>query len=142
MIRQAKKQDIDRIMEIWLETNIQAHDFIDKNYWKNNFDAVKQMIPKAEVYVSEENGEIHGFAGLSEDYIAGIFVRKNMQSAGFGKRLLDYIKQKKDNLTLHVYEKNERAVRFYEREQFEIRQRQIDEDTGEAELLMQWRRKI
>ena len=140
MIRKAEKQDMDTIMKIWLNTNIQAHDFIDKNYWQGNFEKVKKMMPKAEVYVSEESGEVQGFVGLSDDYIAGIFVERSTQSAGIGRQLLDYVKQKKDKLTLHVYEKNERAVRFYEREQFEVCQKLIDEDTGEAELLMQWGR--
>lgn len=32
MIRLAEQQDLDRIMEIWLEGNLQAHDFVDPAY--------------------------------------------------------------------------------------------------------------
>jgi len=37
MVRKFKTQDIDEVMEIWLDTNIKAHDFIDKNYWKEHY---------------------------------------------------------------------------------------------------------
>ena len=34
-------KDIDRIMEIWLESTIKAHDFIEKKYWEDNYNTVK-----------------------------------------------------------------------------------------------------
>ena len=33
MVRDFQAEDLNRIMELWLETNIQAHDFIKKSYW-------------------------------------------------------------------------------------------------------------
>lgn len=45
--------DVDRISEIWLDTNLQAHDFILVAYWKGNYVAVREMLPRAEVYVYE-----------------------------------------------------------------------------------------
>lgn len=138
MIREFKTDDIDSVMHIWLYVNMQAHSFISKSYWKDNFDTVKEVLPQAEVYIYEDDSEIHGFIGLTDNYIAGIFVDENMQSKGIGKQLLDYVKGIKSTLILHVYEKNERAVRFYERESFKIQDKKIDEETGEWELLMQW----
>ncbi len=46
------------------------------------------------------------------------------------------MKVKKDRLKLHVYVKNERAVRFYKREGFRIIRTLIDEGTGEEEYIM------
>ena len=43
-----------------------------------------------------------------------------MQSCGIGKLLLDYIKDKKVSLRLNVYQKNARAISFYQREGFII----------------------
>ena len=43
-----------------------------------------------------------------------------MQSCGIGKLLLNYIKDKKDRLQLNVYQKNARAISFYQREGFII----------------------
>lgn len=47
-------------------------------------------------------------------------------------------KADKKRLTLHVYQKNERALHFYLREGFQIEHEQTDENTGETELLMIW----
>lgn len=54
MIRELRKADINRVADIWLDTNIKAHDFIPAQYWKNNLEAVKEMLPQAEVYVYED----------------------------------------------------------------------------------------
>lgn len=143
MIRKLQKTDIDTVSQIWLDANRDAHDFIPAEYWENNFLPVKEMLLQAEVYVyiDECKNRIEGFAGLDQEYIAGIFVRKEARSEGIGKALLDFVKEKKQELTLNVYRKNERAVRFYEQEGFHIIERTTDESTGEKEYLMRWKGK-
>ena len=42
--------------------------------------------------------------------LAGIFVDSDVRSMGIGKKLLDYIKSIYPAFSLHVYQKNERAV--------------------------------
>nr|WP_320024140.1 N-acetyltransferase [uncultured Acetobacterium sp.] len=139
MIREFKTDDLDAIMEIWLRTNVEAHDFIADSYWLKNYDSVKSMLPDAEIFVYEDNGTIQGFVGLMENYIAGIFVSQDCQSHGIGKALLDHIKNQYAELFLQVYEKNARAVRFYQRESFVASKAQVDENTREAELIMNWK---
>lgn len=133
---------LDRIMELWLETNIQAHDFIDRNYWKSNYEAVKEMMPQATIYAYQEEDTIQAFVGLMDNYIAGIFVSNKMQSKGIGKKLLNYCKNNLDELVLDVYQKNERAVQFYLREGFVITEEKIDENTKEIEYEMKWKKEI
>ena len=139
MIRKLQKADINRVTDLWLDTNFKAHDFIPAQYWKNNYDAVKEMLPQAEVYVYEDAGGIQGFVGLSGEYIERIFVADETQSQGIGKRLLDHMKAIKDTLRLNVYQKNTRAIRFYQREGFVIQHEGSDESTGEKEYTMLWR---
>lgn len=138
MIRKLADGDINEVMSIWLNTNILAHEFIKENYWRENFEYVQDELRKAEVYVYKENNEIYGFVGIVNGYIAGIFIKEDKQSKGFGKELLDYCKVKYNNLTLEVYEKNSRAVGFYKREGFEIINKLVDDDTQEVEYLMSW----
>ena len=142
MIRAFQPPDLASVAEIWLETNISAHDFIPAQYWRDNFDGVKEQLLQAELYVDEDEGtrQIPGFIGLSGGYIAGIFIRGGAQSRGIGKRLLDFVKDRREELTLHVYQKNPRAVRFYRREGFIIHGESVDEHTGEAEYSMVWKR--
>ena len=141
MIRKLRKADINKVADIWLDTNIKAHYFIPAQYWKRNFDLVKELLLQATVYVYEDKQEIQGFVGLSDEYIEGIFVSAEMQSQGIGKILLNYVKGKRNNLLLNVYQKNARAIYFYQREGFEIQYNGIDEATGERDYAMAWQRK-
>ena len=112
MIRLFEFRDLDKIMNIWLEGNLEAHSFIDAEYWNKNFDSVKSVLPNAEVYVYEEAGEILGFIGMDAEYIAGIFVAAGHKGQGIGHQLIEAVKKKK-RLTLHVFEKNTGAMAFY-----------------------------
>ena len=136
MIRKMEEKDISAVMQIWFETNIKAHNFITKAYWTSKYEMVKQILPEAEVYVYEEgkNGQIDGFIGINDCYIEGL----SAQSMGIGKYLLDYVKSRKTELRLCVYEKNVHAIYFYQRENFRIQAEETDEDTNEKEYVMRW----
>lgn len=140
MIRQFKKNDLPAVMQIWLDTNIKAHDFIPKEYWENNYEIIKEILPDAEIYVHEDDtaGFVDGFIGLTDNNIAGIFVKEDKQSKGIGKQLLNYVKNIKPNISLSVYQKNTKAVRFYKREQFKIVSENVDDITNEKEFIMEW----
>ncbi|MDO5337903.1 MAG: N-acetyltransferase [Eubacteriales bacterium] len=140
MIRELKKPDIDEAAGIWLDTNIKAHDFIPMQYWQDNFNSVKQMFLQAEIYVFDNDEVIQGFIGLNDNYIAGIFVSHKAQSQGIGKLLLDFVKNRKEELYLSVYQKNTRAICFYQREGFEIQSENMDENTEEKEYVMIWKK--
>ena len=139
MIRSLEKQDIDRVMAIWLTSNIQAHSFIPKEYWQYNFEAVREILPQAEVFIYETEKRILGFIGLSGDYIEGIFVDEAVRSQGIGKQLLDYVKQEHQELYLQVYVENERAESFYKREGFLVEKEEREAETGAIERRMLWR---
>ena len=139
MIRAFKESDLSEVMQIWFDANVKAHNFIPKKYWLDNYAKVKKVLPKAEVYVYEINNNIYGFIGLINDYIAGIFVCNQKRSIGIGKQLLDYVKEIKQQLKLNVYQKNTKAVNFYQRENFKIQNSSTDTDTGEKEYTMIWK---
>ena len=141
MIRELRKVDINKVAEIWLDTNIKTHYFISAQYWKSNFELVKELLLQATVYVYEDKQEIQGFIGLSNEYIEGIFVSAEMQSQGIGKILLNYVKGKRNKLILNVYQKDTRAISFYQREGFEIQYSGLDEATGEKDYVMAWQQK-
>ena len=80
----------------------------------------------------------NGFIGLTNNYVEGIFVSEAIQSKGIGKQLLNYAKEIKSSLRLSVYQKNTRAIAFYQREQFVIRSVNINDSTNEKEFIMTW----
>ncbi|HIZ21024.1 MAG TPA: GNAT family N-acetyltransferase [Firmicutes bacterium] len=142
MIRKSRQGDTLAIMELWLNANVEAHSFLPAEYWAGHYDAVKEMLPQAELYVYEDaaSNEILGFIGLMDGDIAGIFVRDGARSQGIGKQLLDAAKGVRQSLALHVYQKNARALRFYQREGFAAASEGVDEGTGEKEWIMTWHR--
>lgn len=69
------------------------------------------------------------------------FIPKEYWEANFEmveKQLLDSAKALHSDLTLHVYQKNKRAIEFYKREGFSITSENIDSDTGEIDKTMHW----
>ncbi len=143
MIRKAKETDIDEIMDIWLNSNIDAHSFVPKEYWVENFNCVKKSILTAEVYIYTDDytDDLIGFIGLADNYIAGLFVKQAARSKGVGKALLDYVKGIKSELFLDVYDKNRHAIRFYKREHFKVQEQNVDIDTKEKECRLVWHNK-
>lgn len=138
MIRKFHPTDLPVVLHLWLEGNLQAHPFISPSYWQNHVTLMKEVLPQAEVYVfvDETTQEIIAFVGMDQNYIAGIFTRKDYRSRGIGKALLQFLKTMKRELTLSVYLKNEEAIRFYKREGFQITEEKVDEGTGEREYQM------
>lgn len=133
MIRKLQKADINRVADIWLDTNLKSHSFIPAKYWKDNFELVKGMLSQAEVYIYENNQKIYGFIGLNDEYIEGIFVSDEMQSQGIGKILINYVKDKRKKLFLNVYQKTHGQYLF-------IKERILK--SGVAALMMQPVKKI
>ena len=142
MVRKFETQDLDTVMQIWLHGNLDAPVFIPASFWTGHFEIVRNMLPQAELYVHEreDTRQIDGFIGLTGNHIEGIFVAKAARSKGVGKALLEYAKSRKPCLTLSVYQKNQRALAFYQREQFTVQSEGIDEDTNEADIQMLWTR--
>ena len=77
MITKFKIEQLDELMKIWLETNIDAHSFIPKEYWIDKAPLVRKLLPSSDIYVFKECNTIKGFIGVIENgYIAGIFIKK------------------------------------------------------------------
>lgn len=140
-IRLSEECDINIIMEIWLESTIRAHSFIEKDYWVNNYDLVKtKYIPYSKTYVYEEGNKIKGFISIIQNnFIGALFVDNNSQGNGIGKKLLDFAKEEYKSLSLAVYKENEKALKFYLREGFSIVKEQVNEDSKRLELMMEYK---
>lgn len=140
IIRKFYEPDLESVMKIWYDGNLEAHDFVDASYWERNYGYVSRMLPKVEVYVYEVDGKVVGFIGFDEGYVAGLFVQADYRGFGIGERLFNYIKEENDFFTLHVFEKNKAAVRFYERMGMRRHQTEVNEDLGEVEYYMYYRK--
>ena len=142
MIRKFKEEDTTVVMTIWTKGNFEAHSFIDKDYWLLNYNKVKdEYLKKSETYVYTENNEIKGFISiLNNEYIGALFIKREYRKQGIGRKLINFVKDKYDKLTLNVYEKNINAILFYTKLGFINQKIQIDDKTNEKEYVMEWRK--
>ena len=140
MIRKFEKQDIDKMLALWLQASLQSHNFVEAEYWHNMMPIIKKYyLPNTESYVFEDKHQIKGFISIiDEKYIGALFVMPIYQKKKIGSKLLNFAKKLYPELSLKVFLKNEIAVHFYKNNDFKIIGEQEDESTGEKELLMSW----
>ena len=140
MIRKATAFDIDKIMQLWLETNTKAHDFIAPSYWQKHFDEVKNhYLPQAETFVYEDKHQLKGFISILLDiFVGALFVDPRYQRRNIGTKLLAYARKQKSSLNLKVYAQNLPAIKFYQKNDFKILAEKYDEAVQSKELIMGW----
>lgn len=141
-IQQMTQEDMGKVIDIWYEASIKAHDFIPQSYWKSNMDTMKnKYLPMAETFVAIDKNEIVGFVSLVDICLAAIFVNPAKQGFGVGTELLNYVINKKDYLELKVFLKNKKSIQFYKKMGFIALLESIDKETGEKEMTMQYKGK-
>ncbi|MDO1604605.1 GNAT family N-acetyltransferase [Lactobacillus sp. YT155] len=138
--KQLTKNDFEQITKIWLDSNLEVHNFIKKSYWLRNVNYVKQALLKAEILAYKVEDEILGFTGVKEEYIEGLFVADSQRGKGIGSELLAELKNQHDTLKLFVYKKNQKAVNFYLAKDFQIFSEELEEETGELNISMFWKK--
>ena len=132
--------ETDQILNIYLETSYSAHHFIEKRFWDDNIEKVKNLLESSETYYYVKDGRIIGFISFLDIYMGALFIKYEFQNRGIGKELLDHAKETKEMIILNVYAKNEKATNFYLKNGFVITGEQIDEDTGEKVISMLFRK--
>lgn len=140
-IRKLESEDeLNKIMDIWLESNLDSHKFIDESYWISNFNNVKLLIPKADVYLIYKNNNILGFTGVMDNYIAGIFIDKKYRNEGLGTLLINKLKTNYNLLILDVYKENINAYNFYMKKNFSVIDEKIDTLNNQVEYTIIWKK--
>lgn len=130
--------DTKVLMAIWLAGNLDSHPFIPAKYWQNQAAEVSQQLSNATIYVVYQDNQIVGFAGMMTHFLAGIFVKAGYRDQGIGSLLLFALKSDYSQIRLNVYEKNAKAIRFYQKHDFDENERKVDSNTGEVELTLKW----
>lgn len=144
MIRDMQKQDIKRIVDIWLSASILAHDFIEYSYWHNKVGKLLYELSSSKGYVYTKDDLVIGFLSMWEfsegqAYINGLFIDPRHQGRKYGSELLAHAKGLYTSLELHVYQLNKDAVKFYTDRDFgEIGRKSKERETGQIKLNMTW----
>lgn len=138
-IRKLQPEEIDIAVDIWLRASIEAHSFIEKEFWESGVDDMREeYLPSSENWAMEHDGEVAGFLSLEGNMVAALFVAPERQGHGFGAALLDKAKSLHHRLVASVYEENERAIAFYRRHGFTCVNKRKDVHTKHMEWVMEW----
>lgn len=100
MIRTTTKlsaKELESVLSIWLHANLDSHEFIPSTYWENQVESVRKALPDAVIYLAEIDQEIIGFAGVIDQFIAGIFVKREYRQQRIGTQLMKKIKETNKN---------------------------------------------
>lgn len=127
--------DLDAVVEIWADASAIAHHFLPASFLDHEREEIATVwMPNAETIVAAADDGLDGFLSLVGDEVGGIFVRPEAQGRGVGRALLDEARRRRDHLELTVFEKNDRARRFYATYGFVESGRGVHPETGESEI--------
>ncbi len=139
MIRAFKSTDMNDVLEIWLRASIEAHGFVDREFWESKVgDMRKTYIPASDTYVFLEDNVIKGFFSLHGDTLAAMFVTPGFQGRGIGRKLMEKAKSLRKKMDLTVYRENPGSIDFYRKCGFLTIKERVDEHTGRIEILMEY----
>ncbi|WP_419662328.1 GCN5-related N-acetyltransferase [Desulfosarcina variabilis str. Montpellier] len=137
MIRKIEKEEINDVLNIWINASIQAHNFIDEEFWKSKtVDMRETYIPNSDTYIFKENEIIKGFFSLHGNTLAAMFVSPEFHSNGIGREMMEKAKSLRNKLELTVYKENPKSIEFYKKCGFQIIKEKVDVHTGHIEVLM------
>jgi len=121
--------DTEKLSGIWLDASLRAHPFIGRPRLLEQRPLIEdEYLPKSETWVACHAGEPVGFISLLGSFIGAIFIEPNWQGQSVGRKLIAHALERKGELSLEVYTRNEQAVRFYAALGFEeVSRRDVDD---------------
>lgn len=147
-IRKAEHRDAFRLAEIEVfnyRLNFYPIFKSDEYYFKElstpaltgEYEKDGALIERSFVY---DDGVVKGFIRVRDKHIEKLFVEPVFQREGIGEKLLLFAVSEPGANELLVLEKNEKAIRFYERHGFELTdEKQRVDDTAEFLIMMRRR---
>jgi putative acetyltransferase len=116
MIRAYQDNDLADVVNIWYAASKIAHSFISPEILTQQKEAIINIyIPKANIWLIQEQEQTVGFIALLENLIGGLFISPNHQHKGYGTRLIEYAKSLESNLLVEVFQANHQAQNFYKK---------------------------
>ncbi|MDR1451135.1 MAG: GNAT family N-acetyltransferase [Helicobacteraceae bacterium] len=121
-MERASKEEYDNLIEIW-ELSVRAsHDFLteeDIRFYKQKIR--DRYFDKIDLYAArDDDGEMTGFMGVSNDKIEMLFIRPEEMRKGIGRLFVEYAINKLHIKKADVNEQNKQAALFYKKLGFVI----------------------
>lgn len=135
MIRPYVSSDTDELIAVWYRASVIAHPFLSETFLeRERKQIVEEWLPVTETTVYVLDGRVVGSISLMGNEVGGFFVDPDHQGKGFGRALMDHVRDTRPLLELDVFEANSIGRRFYDNYGFELVGRHIHEETGQPQL--------
>jgi putative acetyltransferase len=141
-LRPYRAEDEDDAIALWLETWRLAYPAIDFDarvpWWRERWRS--ELVPKADIIVAEQAGELAGFVTIDvSGYLDQLVVSPEHWGSPLATLLVDEAKRRSPaGITLLVNADNTRAIRFYERSGFARIGEEVN-SSGRPVLKMAWK---
>ena len=142
-LRPYEAADEAAAIDLWHCTWQRAYPQIDfaarLDWWRERWR--KDLVPKAQIVVSEQDGTLTGFVTIDADgYLDQLVVDPHHWGSDVARLLVDEAKRlSPSGVTLLVNKDNARAIRFYERNGFAPAGDDVNPTSGRPVLKMAWR---
>ena len=146
MIRKANINDLSRIAEIQVfNYRLYFYPIFQSDAYYFGELQVPSLMKEYETQLDSlyvyDDGVVKGFIKIEGTYIARLFVEPVLQNGSIGSQLLEFAVKEHNADHLWALEKNEKAIRFYERHGFfATGEKKLEDDTTEYLILL--RRKV
>ena len=120
-----------QVLEVWERSVLATHDFLSQP----DFIEIKKLVDSID-FAGFQIGclliryRVKGFVGVSADKIEMLFLDPDAFGLGYGAALLQFAIKEFGATTVDVNEQNLRAVKFYQRNGFEIVGRSSKDEQG------------
>ncbi len=137
MIRAFEPADEDDLIRVWLASTIPGQSFLPEEHWRAMEPEIReQLVPIAETWVVEEDGELVAFMSLLDNMIGGLFTHPDQQGKGHGRALVEHARGRFDPVLVEVADDNWKAFGFYRSCGFVDHERRVDEGLGLTLLIL------
>lgn len=129
-----------QLLTVWEQSVLATHHFLSPE----DFTEIKEMVWAVNfnafaVYCLVYNGNVAGFAGLSDKKVEMLFVSPGLIGKGLGRKLMEFAVNELLADEVDVNEQNTRAVNFYKKLGFEVYERTEKDGQGKDYQLLKMR---
>ena len=117
-ITRARMSDVKPLVQIMTAWNRETPWVPKLTAEPEDLKAMRYMIDTQEVTVFRNWLGPQGFMARNGQLIHALYISRGIRGRGYGKKMLDRLKGIEPRLELWCFQKNERAIKFYEREGF------------------------
>lgn len=145
VIRPARPDEYEQITRVWMDSWVSTglEDASETLLARLRERVTTEVAKGWNLYVADDNGKLAAMLALHlpDNYLDQLFVAPEYQGSGLGRRLLAFTRQQMpDEIWLRCVRENEKAWRWYEREDFVFEKEELEPKNGFTMKYYRWRR--